>query len=168
MMGALLSNSTPHQVVVASPFQLGWKAVAVRSKQLPQGLLGGAAPALDEGEPAEEPDDDPEDEPEDDPEDEPEDEPEEADDEAAAPDEDAVALADAEAEAEACEWPEEPDEEPAEEPASDEADEPAEEPAEAPPPCLGLVWLEALAGRFLFLHTFLRWGGWAAMARPTC
>lgn len=170
MMGALLSNSTPHQVVVASPFQLGWKAVAVRSKQLPQGLLGGAAPALDEGEPAEEPE----------PDDEPEDEPDEADDEAAEPEEDAVALAEAEAEAEACEWPEEPDEEPAEEPddepaeepaeepALDEGDEPAEEPAEAPPPCFGLVWLEALVDCFLFLHTFLRWGGWAAMARPTC
>ncbi|KAI3482991.1 hypothetical protein L1887_54111 [Cichorium endivia] len=108
---------------------------------LPVGLEGGG------GEIKAEPDDDPEDEPEDDP----EDEPEEADDEAAAPDEDAVALADAEAEAEACEWPEEPDEEPAEEPASDEADEPAEEPAEAPPPCLGLVWLEALAGPLLVL-----------------
>ena len=176
MMGALLSNSTPHHVVVASPFQLGWKAVAVRSKQLPQGLLGGAAPALDEGEPVE-------------PDDEPEDEPDEADDEAAEPDEEAVALAEAEAEAEACELPDEPDddpaeepaeeladepddepdEEPAEEPALDEADEPAEEPAEAPPPCLGLVCeLEELEGRFLFLHTFLRWGEWATMARLAC
>lgn len=41
MMGEVLSNSTPHQVVVASPFQLGWKAVAVKSKQLPHGLQGG-------------------------------------------------------------------------------------------------------------------------------
>lgn len=51
-MGAVLSKLTPHQVVVASPFQLGWKAVAVRSKQLPHGLLGGAAPAYLEGVPA--------------------------------------------------------------------------------------------------------------------
>ena len=49
-MGADLSKLTPHQVVVASPFQLGWKAVAVRSKQLAHGELGGAAPALEEGE----------------------------------------------------------------------------------------------------------------------
>ena len=51
-MGAVLSKLTPHQVVVASPFQLGWKAVAVRSKQLPHGLLGGAVPAYLEGDPA--------------------------------------------------------------------------------------------------------------------
>lgn len=51
MMGEVLSNSTPHHVVVASPFQLGWKAVAVRSKQLPQGEFGGAAPAYKDGAP---------------------------------------------------------------------------------------------------------------------
>lgn len=49
MMGEDLSKLTPHQVVVASPFQLGWKAVAVSWKQLPQGLLGGAAPAKVDG-----------------------------------------------------------------------------------------------------------------------
>lgn len=84
-MGADLSNSTPHQVVVASPFQLGWKAVAVRSKQFPQGLLGGAAPALAEGE----------------------DEPEE--DEEEEEDEEADALAEAEALAEADELDDDPD-----------------------------------------------------------
>ena len=39
-IGEDLSNSTPHHVVVASPFQLGWKAVAVKSKHLPQVLFG--------------------------------------------------------------------------------------------------------------------------------
>ena len=79
-----MSNSTPHQVVVASPFQLGWKAVAWRSKQLPQGELGGAAPALLEGEPTsvgveldEEPDEESVDEPEEDAVDEPAEEPDE-------------------------------------------------------------------------------------------
>lgn len=86
MMGADLSNSTPHHVVVASPFQLGWKAVAVRSKQFPQGLLGGAAPALAEGEEVE-----PED----------EDDPDEAEDEEDEPAAEAEALPEAEAEAEA-------------------------------------------------------------------
>lgn len=162
-MGEDLSNSAPHQVVEASPFQLGWKAVAVRSKQLPQGDFGGAAPEED-GEPVDELED--------------EEEEEEAEDEAAEPEAEAEAEADALAEADACEL-EEPDEEPDDEP-EDEPEEacepepepeldddpalaPALEPAEAfdeePLPCLGLVLLlVTLEGRFLepFLQTFRR------------
>lgn len=116
MMGADLSKLTPHQVVVASPFQLGWKAVAVRSKQLPQGLLGGAAPALDAGEVPDEEDELEED---------------EEDDGAEA---DALALDQAEAEA----WDDESDDESDDEPAEDPDEACDDEPDEADEPALFL------------------------------